>query len=77
LLAADVAIEQTGIEKPLLELVGVRASQINGCAFCIDMHTKDAVPAAKGSSGFTLSALGVRRRSFRIGSERRWRSRRQ
>jgi AhpD family alkylhydroperoxidase len=31
-----------GLEHALLELVKIRASQINGCAFCIDMHTKDA-----------------------------------
>ena len=30
------------LERPLLELVKIRASQINGCAYCIDMHTKDA-----------------------------------
>ena len=32
----------SGLEHGLLELVKIRASQINGCAFCIDMHTKDA-----------------------------------
>jgi AhpD family alkylhydroperoxidase len=31
-----------GLEKGLLELVKIRVSQINGCAFCLDMHTKDA-----------------------------------
>ncbi|HTN76467.1 MAG TPA: carboxymuconolactone decarboxylase family protein, partial [Pirellulaceae bacterium] len=31
-----------GLEKSLLELVKIRASQINGCAYCLDMHTKDA-----------------------------------
>src|SRR3974390_1782050 len=31
-----------GLEPKLLELVKVRASQINGCAYCLDMHTKDA-----------------------------------
>jgi AhpD family alkylhydroperoxidase len=31
-----------GLEHGLLELVKIRASQINGCAYCIDMHTKDA-----------------------------------
>jgi AhpD family alkylhydroperoxidase len=31
-----------GLERPLLELVKIRASQINGCAYCLDMHTKDA-----------------------------------
>ena len=35
-------IHQCGLERPLLELVKLRASQINGCAYCIDMHTKDA-----------------------------------
>ena len=32
----------SGLEPELLELVKIRASQINGCAFCLDMHTKDA-----------------------------------
>lgn len=35
-------VDTCGLERPLLELVKVRASQINGCAYCIDMHTKDA-----------------------------------
>jgi AhpD family alkylhydroperoxidase len=35
------AAEAAGVETELLELVRIRASQINGCAFCIDMHTKD------------------------------------
>src|SRR5919112_68248 len=30
------------LERPLFELVKIRASQINGCAYCLDMHTKDA-----------------------------------
>ncbi len=34
--------QDTGLEPLLLELVKMRASQINGCAFCLDMHTKDA-----------------------------------
>ncbi|WP_188456482.1 carboxymuconolactone decarboxylase family protein [Virgibacillus oceani] len=34
--------KSTNLESSLLELVKIRASQINGCAFCIDMHTKDA-----------------------------------
>ena len=32
----------TGLDKMLLELIKIRASQINGCAFCLDMHTQDA-----------------------------------
>jgi AhpD family alkylhydroperoxidase len=36
-----------GLEHALLELIKIRASQINGCAFCIDMHTKDARAAGE------------------------------
>jgi AhpD family alkylhydroperoxidase len=38
----EAYVRASGLEKPLLELVKLRASQINGCAYCIDMHTKDA-----------------------------------
>ncbi|HEY9404638.1 MAG TPA: carboxymuconolactone decarboxylase family protein [Pyrinomonadaceae bacterium] len=39
--------EAAGLERPLLELVKTRVSQINGCAFCIDVHTKDARDAGE------------------------------
>ena len=35
------------LERPLFELVKIRASQINGCAYCLDMHTKDARAAGE------------------------------
>ena len=35
-------VNTSGLEHTLLQLVEIRASQINGCAYCIDMHTKDA-----------------------------------
>ncbi len=35
-------VSTSGLERPLYELVKIRASQINGCAYCLDMHTKDA-----------------------------------
>jgi AhpD family alkylhydroperoxidase len=38
----DAQVQRTGLEKSLVELVKMRASQINGCAFCLDMHAKDA-----------------------------------
>lgn len=38
----EAYVRRCGLESSLLELVKTRASQINGCAFCIDMHTKDA-----------------------------------
>jgi AhpD family alkylhydroperoxidase len=38
----EKAVISSGLERSLIELVKTRASQINGCAFCIDMHTRDA-----------------------------------
>jgi AhpD family alkylhydroperoxidase len=40
--AAREQLERVGFDSRLSELVRVRASQLNGCAYCIDMHTKDA-----------------------------------
>jgi AhpD family alkylhydroperoxidase len=37
------AVEDCGLEKSLLHLVKLRASQINGCSFCVDMHSKEAL----------------------------------
>ena len=40
--AATKELDRAGIDPRLRELVRIRASQLNGCAYCIDMHTKDA-----------------------------------
>lgn len=50
-------VRQCGLERPLLELVKLRASQINGCAYCVDMHTKDA--RAAGETEQRLYAVSV------------------
>ncbi|NIJ21645.1 AhpD family alkylhydroperoxidase [Sphingomonas naasensis] len=42
MIAVETAINQSGLEHGLSELVRLRASQINGCAFCIHMHATDA-----------------------------------
>jgi AhpD family alkylhydroperoxidase len=42
LLALENQVRASGLEPSLFELVKIRASQINGCAFCINMHTQDA-----------------------------------
>ena len=42
MLGLGAAVEKSGLEGRLIDLVKVRASQINGCGYCIDMHTKDA-----------------------------------
>ncbi|TDQ39452.1 carboxymuconolactone decarboxylase family protein [Thiopseudomonas denitrificans] len=47
MLGMENHVRQCGLEHSLLELVKTRASQINGCAYCIDMHTKDARAAGE------------------------------
>ncbi len=42
MLGLEAHIQRSGIELSLLELVRLRASQINGCAYCVDMHVADA-----------------------------------
>jgi AhpD family alkylhydroperoxidase len=42
LLALETQVQSSGLEQSLIELVKTRASQINGCAYCINMHTQDA-----------------------------------
>jgi len=55
--ALENYVRQSGLEHSLLELVKTRASQINGCAFCLDMHTKDARAAGETEQRlYTLSA---------------------
>ena len=50
-------VKASGLEASLLELVKMRASQINGCAYCIDMHSKDA--RAAGETEQRLYALSA------------------
>ncbi|GMV45375.1 MAG: alkyl hydroperoxide reductase AhpD [Pseudomonadota bacterium] len=42
MLRVQMQVNRSGLEESLLELVKSRASQMNGCAWCLDMHTKDA-----------------------------------
>jgi AhpD family alkylhydroperoxidase len=47
LFALGAQIEASGLEHSLLELVKMRSSQLNGCAYCLDMHSKDARAAGE------------------------------
>jgi AhpD family alkylhydroperoxidase len=53
----EVYLRHCGLEQKLLHLIKTRASQINGCAYCIDMHTKDA--RALGETEQRLYALNA------------------
>lgn len=57
MLHVENVVHRSGLEEPLLELVKSRASQLNGCAWCLDMHTKDAL--AQGESQQRLLLLPV------------------
>jgi AhpD family alkylhydroperoxidase len=55
--AATKELDRVGFEPRLRELIRIRASQLNGCAYCIDMHTKDA--RAVGESEQRLYGLAA------------------
>jgi AhpD family alkylhydroperoxidase len=57
MLGLEAYVRRCGLEPALLELIKLRASQINSCAYCIDMHTKDA--RAHGESEQRLYALNA------------------
>jgi len=57
LIALDVAVGKLGLEPALLDLVKLRASQINGCAFCVDLHASDL--RKKGESERRVYAVTV------------------
>jgi AhpD family alkylhydroperoxidase len=55
--ALEQRIAKSGLEKPLVELVRLRASQINGCAYCVDLHSGGALEA--GEDMRRLATLSV------------------
>ncbi|HEY1229925.1 MAG TPA: carboxymuconolactone decarboxylase family protein [Ramlibacter sp.] len=61
LMALETEVQQSGLEPALVELVKIRASQINSCAFCLHMHTRDA--RAKGESEQRIYLLDAWRES--------------
>jgi len=53
---ADAAAVRAGLDRRLIELVRVRASQLNGCAFCLRMHTRDALTAGETTDRLAVLA---------------------
>ncbi|EHR62031.1 carboxymuconolactone decarboxylase family protein [Saccharomonospora cyanea] len=53
---ASLVISASSLPKTTQELVALRASQINGCAFCVDMHTKEATAAGESPARLNLVA---------------------
>ncbi len=61
MLGLEQALHASGLDRTLLDLIKLRASQINGCAYCIDMHWKDL--RAAGQSEQRLYGLDAWRES--------------
>lgn len=57
MLGIEEYLHQSGLEEPLMHLIKLRGSQINGCAYCIDMHWKDL--RAIGENEQRLYGLGA------------------
>jgi len=57
MLELERAVRKSGLEPLLLELVKLRSSQLNGCAYCLDMHSKDAL--ARGEHEQRLHVLAA------------------
>lgn len=69
MMSLEAVAYKAGISRSLLELVKVRVSQMNGCGYCLDMHTKDA--RRQGESEQRLYALAAWRETpFFTQSER-------
>ena len=61
-VSANEAVADSKLPTATQELVKIRASQINGCGFCLDMHTKDAAQGGRPRCGSTWWPHGGRRR---------------
>ena len=61
MLAVEASFENSGLDHSLIELVKLRASQVNGCAFCIHMHVRDAIK--HGESDMRIHLLDAWRES--------------
>jgi AhpD family alkylhydroperoxidase len=68
LLKLQAYINDAGLDHKMLELVKLRTSQLNGCAFCIDMHTKDA--RAGGETEQRLYLLSAWREAAHLYSDK-------
>ncbi|MFI2202330.1 carboxymuconolactone decarboxylase family protein [Streptomyces sp. NPDC020192] len=68
MIRLDTAARQ-GLDPKLYELVRIRASQINRCAFCLDMHTKDALAAGESVERIVQLSAWEESRHFYTGKE--------
>lgn len=77
LIGVETYIRKCGIDHRLLALVKTRVSQINGCAYCLHMHTEEALKLGESKVRLFCSMPGASRTCIRRGNERRWPGRRR
>lgn len=58
MIGLETYLRQSELEEPMLELIKMRASQINGCAYCLDMHSKDARAAGETEQRLWIECVG-------------------
>jgi len=75
-LALGQVAGKAGMDKQLLELIKLRASQINGCAFCVQYHILESEKLGVPTDKLSWWS-GARRRNSRSVSARRWHGRRR
>ena len=68
MLTLSQAVEKTGLAPQLIDLVNYRVSQLNGCAFCLDMHSKDL--RARGETEQRLYMISAWREAPHLYSDR-------
>lgn len=67
-IAMETYVNQSGLDTRLRELIKIRASQVNGCAYCLDMHVADA--RRQGESQARLDVLSAWREAPNLFSEK-------
>lgn len=72
MLQMEKFVRSSGLDHKLLELVKTRASQLNGCAYCLDMHTQKREKTARLSSASICSMPGEKRMCTPKQSGRHW-----
>jgi AhpD family alkylhydroperoxidase len=66
MLGLEKYLHQCGLEEALLHLIKLRVSQINGCAYCLDMHWKDLIAIGENEHACTRWTLGANARTTMI-----------
>jgi AhpD family alkylhydroperoxidase len=72
LIEIDTVLKKSPIEESIHDLVKIRASQINGCAFCLDMHIKQATIRGERPLRIIISLSGASRRYSARASAQLW-----